>query len=262
MYNEFNFNTRLEFIKEKLNYSNVIEENNSVTFIFFDNINHMKISGQNAPDKRVLRTKLLEEFKLDKDPNIRGNDVLHINDYFYQTIEYSQMILNKNTMDMLASQDLKRFTSSFFSDSNLKMQTFRKFCYENFSLIEMNRIIIIGGVLLNVYGLRKFTDIDSIFVSIDKDSTEYEKYLESIIYDVGVNKDTKIRFVDLNKENSSHWRESLTLKNNSIFEENNITSTIDLVTNPRHHLYFQGIKVYTLSSEVIRKLLRIRDSNI
>jgi hypothetical protein len=126
----------------------------------------------------------------------------------------------------------------------------------------MNRIIIIGGVLLNVYGLRKFTDIDSIFVSIDKDSTEYEKYLESIIYDVGVNKDTKIRFVDLNKENSSHWRESLTLKNNSIFEENNITSTIDLVTNPRHHLYFQGIKVYTLSSEVIRKLLRIRDSNI
>ena len=262
MYNEFNFNARLDFIKEKLKYSNVLDENNSVTFIFFDNINHMKISGQNAPDKRVLRSKLLEEFKLDKDPNIRGNDVLHINDYFYQTIEYAQMILNKNTMDMLASQDLTRLTSSFFSDSNLKMQTFRKFCYENFSLIEMNRIIIIGGVLLNVYGLRKFTDIDSIFVSIDKDSTEYEKYLESIIYDVGVNKETKIKFVDLNKEKSSHWRESLTLKNNNIFEENNINSTIDLITNPRHHLYFQGIKIYTLSSEIIRKLLRIRDSNI
>jgi hypothetical protein len=177
MYNEFNFNARLDFIKEKLKYSNVLDENNSVTFIFFDNINSMKISGQNAPDKRVLRTKLLEEFKLDKDPNIRGNDVLHINDFFYQTIEYAQMILNKNSMDMLASQDLTRLTSSFYSDSNLKMQTFRKFCYENFSLIEMNRIIIIGGVLLNAYGLRKFTDIDSIFVSIDKDSTEYEKYL-------------------------------------------------------------------------------------
>jgi len=208
MYNEFNFNARLDFIKEKLKYSNVLDENNSVTFIFFDNINSMKISGQNAPDKRVLRTKLLEEYKLDKDPNIRGNDVLHINDFFYQTIEYAQMILNKNSMDMLASQDLTRLTSSFYSDSNLKMQTFRKFCYENFSLIEMNRIIIIGGVLLNAYGLRKFTDIDSIFVSIDKDSTEYEKYLESIIYDVGVNKETKIKFIDLNKEKSSHWRES------------------------------------------------------
>ncbi len=262
MYNEFNFNARLDFIKDKLKYSNVLDENNSVTFIFFDNINSMKISGQNAPDKRVLRNKLLQEFNLDKNPDIRGNDVLHINDYFYQTVEYSQMILNKNTMDMLASQDITRFTSSFFSDSNLKMQTFRKFCYEKFSLIELNRIIIIGGVLLNVYGLRKFTDIDSIFASINKDSTEYEKYLESIIYDSCVNKETKIKFIDLNKENSGHWRESLTAKNQNIFEENGIDSTIDLVTNPRHHLYFQGIKIYTLSSEIIRKLLRIRDSNI
>ena len=54
----------------------------------------------------------------------------------------------------------------------------------------------------------------------------------------------------------------MTLKNQTIFEENGIESTIDLVTNPRHHLYFQGIKIYTLGSEIIRKLLRIRDSNI
>ena len=263
MYNEFNFNARLDFIKDKLKYSNVLDENNSVTFIFFDNIKGMKISGQAAPDKRVLRAKLLEELKLDKNPDIRGNDVLHINDYFYQTVEYSQMILNKNTLDMLASQDLTRLTSSFFSDSNLKMQTFRKFCYENFTLLDLNRIIIIGGVLLNVYGLRKFTDIDAIFVSFgkDKDSTEYEKYLESIIYDGCVNKDTKIKFIDLNKEGSSHWRESLTQKNQAIYDENGINSSIDLVTNPRHHLYFQGIKIYTLSSEIIRKMLRIRDSN-
>ena len=262
MYNEFNFQARLDFIKQKLSYSNVVEENNSVTFIFFDNVKHMKISGQNAPDKRVLRGKLLEEFKLDKDPNIRGNDVLHINDFFFQTIEYSQMILNKNTLDMLSHQKIDRLTSSFFSDSNLKFQTFRKFIYDNFSLLEINRIIIIGGVLLNAYGLRKFTDIDAIFTSINKDSTEYEKYLESIIYDNFVNKNTKIKFIDLSKEKSSHWKESLTEKNNAIFEENSIASTIDLVTNPRHHLYFQGVKIYTLNCEIVRKFIRIRDSNI
>ena len=262
MYNEFNFQARLDFIKQKLSYSNVVEENNSVTFIFFDNVKHMKISGQNAPDKRVLRGKLLEEFKLDKDPNIRGNDVLHINDFFFQTIEYSQMILNKNTLDMLSHQKIDRLTSSFFSDSNLKFQTFRKFIYDNFSLLEINRIIIIGGVLLNAYGLRKFTDIDAIFTSINKDSTEYEKYLESIIYDNFVNKNTKIKFIDLSKEKSSHWKESLTEKNNAIFEENSIASTIDLVTNTRHHLYFQGVKIYTLNCEIVRKFLRIRDSNI
>lgn len=261
MYNEFNFQTRLDFIKDKMKYSNVLDENNSVTFIFFDNIKHMKISGQNAPDKRVLRSKLLELYSLDKKEGIRGNDVLHINDYFYQTVEYSQMILNKNSMDLLSKQNINRLTCGFFSDSNLKMQTFRKFLYENFSLLDMNRIVIIGGVILYAHGLRKFTDIDAIFTSIGKDNTEYEKYLESIIYDNCVKKETKIKFVDLNKELSSHWRGNLTSKNQEIFDENNIKNTIDLVTNPRHHVYFQGIKIYTMASEVVRKCLRIRDSN-
>jgi hypothetical protein len=261
MYNEFNFQAKLNFIKEKLSYANVLDENNSVTFIFFDNTKKMKISGQNAPDKRVFRDKLLKELGLQDDKNIRGNDVLHINDFFYQTVEYAQMILNKNSLELLANQDINRLVSPFFSNSNLKMQTFRKFIYSNFSLLDINRIVIIGGVLLYAYGIRVFTDIDSIFTSIGKDNTEYEKYLESIIYDNCVKKETKIKFVDLNKENSGHWRETLTEKNQKIFDENNIKSTIDLITNPRHHLYFQGIKIYTLGTEIIRKFLRIRDSN-
>jgi hypothetical protein len=65
----------------------------------------------------------------------------------------------------------------------------------------------------------------------------------------------------LNKELSSHWRENLTKKNQEIFDENNIKNTIDLVTNPRHHLYFQGVKIYNISSEVVRKCLRIKNSN-
>jgi hypothetical protein len=261
MYNEFNFQAKLDFIKEKLSYANVLDENNSVTFIFFDNIKKLKISGQNAPDKRVFRDKLLKELGLQDDKNIRGNDVLHINDFFYQTVEYAQMILNKNTLELLANQDVNRLVTPFFSNSNLKMQTFRKFIYSNFSLLDINRIVIIGGVLLYAYGIRVFTDIDSIFISIGKDNTEYEKYLESIIFDNCVKKDTKIKFVDLNKENSGHWRETLTEKNQKIFDENNIKSTVDLITNPRHHLYFQGIKIYTMGSEIIRKFLRIRDSN-
>ena len=67
-----------------------------ITFEMIDSVTgEYEILGESCD--LVLRTKLLEEFKLDKDPNIRGNDVLHINDYFYQTIEYAQMILNKNT---------------------------------------------------------------------------------------------------------------------------------------------------------------------
>jgi hypothetical protein len=263
MYNEFTFQARIDFIKEKLEYSHVLESNNPVTFIFFDNTKKLQIAGQNSKDKRMLRDKMLRILNMHEDKNIRGNDVIHINDYFYQTVEYSQMILNKNTLDVLKEQSVEKMINGFFSDSNLKYQTFRNAIYSNFSLLEISRIIIIGGLILYAYGLRKFTDIDGIFTGIDKSSeSEYEKYLESIIYDNFVSKDTKIPFIDLQKENSQHWKESFNEKNKEIFDAVNIKSTIDLVTNPSNHFYFQGIKLYKINTEMIKKFMRIRDSNI
>lgn len=256
MYNEFTFQARLDFIKEKLNYSHVVDDNNPITFIFFDNIKKLQIYGQNSKDKRMLRNKLLDILNMNEDKNIRGNDVIHINDYFYQTVEYSQMILNKNTLDVIKKQNVEKMINGFFSDSNLKYQTFRNALYSNFSLLEISRIVVIGGLILYAYGLRKFTDIDAIFTQTHSAESEYEKYLESIIYDNFVSKDTKIPFIDLQKEGSRHWKESLTEKNKELFD------TIDLVTNPSKHFYFQGVKLYKLDTEVLRKFMRIRDSNI
>jgi hypothetical protein len=153
-------------------------------------------------------------------------------------------------------------TNGFFSDSNLKYQTFRNIVYSNFSLLEISRIIVIGGLVLYAYGLRKFTDIDAIFSKTHSNESEYEKYLESIIFDNFVSKDTKIPFIDLQKEGSKHWKDSLTEKNKQLYDAVNIKSTIDLVTNPFNHFYFQGVKLYKLETEVLRKFMRIRDSNI
>lgn len=262
MYNEFTFQARLDFIKDKLEYSHVMEENNPVTFIFFDNIKKLQIAGQNSKDKRMLRDKLLRILNFNDTKNVRGNDVIHINDYFYQTIEYSQMILNKNTLQVLKEQSINKMINGFFSDSNLKYQTFRNIIYSKFSLLEISRIVIIGGLVLYAHGLRKFTDIDAIFSKLHTSESEYEKYLESIIYDNFVSKDTKIPFIDLQKEGSQHWKESLTIKNLETFNASNIKSTVNLVTDPANHFYFQGIKLYKLDTEVLRKFMRIRDSNI
>ena len=171
--------------------------NNAVTFIFFDNTKKLQIAGQNSKDKRMLRDKLLSILNFSNDTNVRGNDVIHINDYFYQTVEYSQMILNKNTLQLLKVQSTEKMINGFFSDSNLKYQTFRHAIYSNLSLLEISRIIVIGGLILYAYGFRKFTDIDSIFSQIHTTESEYEKYLESIIYDNFVSKDTKIPFIYL-----------------------------------------------------------------
>jgi hypothetical protein len=262
MYNEFTFQARLDFIKDKLEYSHVLDDNNPVTFIFFDNTKKLQISGQNSKDKKMLRNKLLEILNMNEDKNIRGNDIIHINDYFYQTIEYSQMILNKNTLHLLKEQKIEKLINGFFSDSNLKFQTFRNALYSNFSLLEISRIVIIGGLILYAYGLRKFTDIDAIFSKTHTTESEYEKYLESIIYDNFVSKDTKIPFIDLQKEGSKHWKESLTEKNKQLFDATNIKDTTDLITNPNNHFYFQGVKLYKLETEILRKFMRIRDSNI
>jgi hypothetical protein len=262
MYNEFTFQARLDFIKEKLQYSHVIDDNNPVTFIFFDNTKKLQISGQNSKDKRMLRDKMLRILNLHEDKNIRGNDIIHINDYFYQTIEYSQMILNKNTLNVIKEQSIDKMINGFFSDSNLKYQTFRNAIYSNFSLLEISRIVVIGGLILYAYGLRKFTDIDAIFSKTQSSDSQYEKYIESIIYDNFISKNTKISFIDLQKEESQHWKESLTEKNKQLFDATNIKSSTDLITNPFNHFYFQGIKLYKLETEVLRKFMRIRDSNI
>lgn len=246
-YDDFTYTERLNFIGKKMDYIDVVDDNNPVCYILFDNINDKKLSGQNSDFKKELRTKIMEFSGLDKD-KYRGNDLLHINDYFYQTIEYSQLILNQNSIDVLNRQVCQSFISDNFTVPNLKIQTLRKNIYSEMSLLEIDRMIILGGTVFYAYGVRAFNDIDSIIIDI-KPNRSYN--LDKIV-------DNGFYFLDIGIQGTESWNDEWTKKDANILEFLHIDTFKDLVLDPNNFFYHQGLKIVSLDYEMVRKLIRNR----
>lgn len=254
MYCDFTFSERNKFIGKKLEYMNAMDEDNEVAFIFYDNINHKRLAGQASDYKKKLRRIITNKIN---NNDIRGNDVMHVNDFYYQTIEYAQMILNKNTLESLEIQNTDRYSNEQFEISNNMMQTLRRWVYGNLSQLDMNRLIIIGGFILYIYGIRNSQDIDGIIIP-HPELNNSEKILIQKIYDALQNKTSKIHFLDIGVEGSKYWNDKWTIKNNQVFEQFGMSNSIDLTTDPRYHMYSQGIKFYLVEHELVRKIIRNR----
>jgi lipopolysaccharide biosynthesis glycosyltransferase len=254
MYDEFSFHEREAFISKKMDYVNANKyEDNKVSFILFDNVKSMKISGQASEFKRYIRDFTVGLLRGDRE--IRGNDVIHVNDYFYQAVNYSEMLLNSNSINLLNNQAIALGSMADVDRiGHFKFQTFKKFLYTNLSPLEISKIITIGGTVLYAYGVRPQTDIDSIMIQPNNPE------LEQLMYDNFQNGNTKFEFADMGIE-GSHWHESWTIKNKQILDYFNISSVADLVCNPRYHMYYQGIKLYLLDHEIVRKLYRFRSQD-
>ena len=251
-YDDFTYNERLIFIEKKMSYINVSENNNEFYFILFDNIHNKELSGQGSKFKKYLREKLMELIQSDK---YRGNDLLHINDYFYQTVEYSELLLNKNSIEHLNLQDCRYFNNDNFITSNLKMQTLRRILYSEMSLLEIDRFLIIGGITLYSYGIRAFNDMDGLIIDILPNTS---KHLVDFINNVFSNKKTKIHFIDAFEQSSSFWNDSWNKKDYDIFKILKINDYKDLTLDPANFFYHQGIKIVKLDFEMFRKLIRNR----
>ena len=164
MYDEFTMNEKLIFIEKKLEYINAKPHDNLVGFIIFDNVQNHKLAGQGSLFKKEIRNTVSDLIKDTNSNNVWGNDLVHINDHFYQTIEYCQIILNNNSLHLLNNQDVRKFVSVHMKESHFKLQTFRKWIYENMGLLEQTKLCLMGGTVLYAYGIRKSNDIDGIIV--------------------------------------------------------------------------------------------------
>lgn len=261
VYDEFTYQYRMDFITKKMEYIQSADEN-EILFIFLESKDAKQMSGQGSLTKNKIRDELKELMqnntdirgdKIIKDNLIRGNDLIHINDYFYQTINYSQMILNDNTLNLLKEQNIENITNSFMIESSQKIETLKKWMYNNMSLLEQQRLLIIGGVVLYAYGIKKSNDIDTIYVGGDN----IDKSLTNLLNENFIDEKTKFEFADTGIEHSEYWRDSWTEKNNKLyfFFDKNITTT-EILTNPKYHFYFKGLKCYILPFEIIRKMMR------
>ena len=255
MYDEFRVTSKLEFIEKKLDCTKTKNYDNQIGFIFFDDINKLNISEGVSSFKTEIKNKIIEllDFNIKE---IKGDDVIHINDYFYQTIEYSQIILNNNSLSLLESQDVLKYNNNLMKETNLKIQTFRKWCYNNLGLSEIMRILIMGSIVFYAYGIRESNNINGLMIN----RTDYitERDLEQLIYDNLNNEKTRFFFTDISLINSSHWRETQSNKNLQLLKPFDIKTNEDLICDPRNHMYYNGLKIYLMDHEIVRKMLRHR----
>jgi hypothetical protein len=111
---------------------NIKDNNNNITFIIFDNIQNKEISGSGSKFKQYL----YREIKKLSYTETTGTNLLHINDYFYQTVEMTQLLFNGNSINILHRQNCEKITNIQMVISNTKLQTYRQILYKNFSLLE------------------------------------------------------------------------------------------------------------------------------
>ncbi len=262
LYDDFTYEEIYNRMIKKLDWMKANKiDSNVITVIVFDNINNLKISGQGADFKMKIREFCIDKLK-EKDlliDDIRGNDLLHINDDFYQAIEYAQLYFNYNSLNLLKYMDTKTYFSNFFIPSHLKFNTLRKWCYSNMTLENLNRFGLMGSIDLYVHGIRNLGDIDGVYIA-NNDIPQEQELIELLNLSFS-NKNTKINFIDVGIKNSKYWKDSWEEKNKKVLDYFNIKSFDDVIYNPKYHFVFHGIKIYLFDYELVRKIFRLNINN-
>lgn len=268
VYDEFSNTDILKIAQDKYSWSRLPEQNtNTISIIIFDNVQNLELSGQGSKFKKIIRNWGIELLKKksnysNKYKNIRGNDIIHINDYFYQTIEYCQMLLNHNSISLLDNRLYSKIYDDFYSITHLKIETYRKSIYLNLSLETINSLFLMAGALLYFYGFRPIGDLDGICVNMD---SQYENKTDLKSEDIKkveklfANKDTRIFYIDFGITNSKYWRENWSKSHLMITNFFGFDKFEDICWNPNLHLYFKGVKCYLIDFEFYRKLQRTND---
>jgi hypothetical protein len=264
VYDEFSNTDILKIAKNKYSWSRLPEQkSNKIAIIIFDNINDLALSGQASLFKTELRNWAFNLLKVkmgvDKLQNIRGNDLIHINDYFYQTIEYSELLLNSNSIKLLNNRLYSKIYDEYFETTHLKVETYRKIIYSNLSLETINSLFLIAGVSLYFYGFRPISDLDGICVNFDakyKNKTDLESEDMKTITKLFCDEKTRIFYIEFGATNTEYWKEKWTQSNSIIAKYFGIQDFNDICWNPNYHYYFKGIKCYLIDFEFYKKLQR------
>lgn len=262
VYDEFSNKDILRIAKNKYSWSRLDgQKSDKIGIIIFDNTNDLGLSGQASKFKTELRNWAMEILK-NNNTNLedkRGNDLIHINDYFYQTIEYCELLLNSNSINLLNNRLYSKIYDDYFTTTHLKIETYRKIMYSNLSLETINSLFLIAGVSLFFYGFRPISDLDGICVNMDLDyKNKTDKLSEEIktITRLFCDEKTRIFYIEFGATNTEYWKEKWTQFNNQIAKYFGIQNFNDICWNPNYHYYFKGIKCYLIDFEFYKKLQR------
>jgi len=187
---------------------------------------------------------------------------LHINDTFLETIQYTELYFNKNSMDFLNQQMLHRHLSHFTYGCHELLKKFKTWIYKNIPLLEIKRFLVFSSAILYVYGFRKCNDLD-VFIYHLPISDELCKIIDKNVFtekSVCDKLDVSMKGVDtwITGGPKEHWDVYFVKDWPESFGAKNIE---EVVFNPKFHLNFIGLKFNTLEADLKRRIIRSRPSS-
>jgi endonuclease/exonuclease/phosphatase family metal-dependent hydrolase len=216
-----------------------------------------KINGSSTPFKSEIRNIFLSEDikNINIDPQLdiypREYDYIHVNDTFNETINYSYLFLDSNTIEFTKKQLSWRLIE--FSDGII---TFNKVLQLLFKLplLERNKFLFISSTVLFSYGIRAMNDIDGFMLDNTTISQEIKEYIDKNDKSIDIYYNNAFDKANINKEWEDTLNERAKLLGASNFNE--------LVINPKYHYYFMGVKLLKLENEIILRNLRGRPAQL
>jgi endonuclease/exonuclease/phosphatase family metal-dependent hydrolase len=226
------------------------DEKKRVVIIFYEHKKGGEISGSESEFKTKLRS-------LWKTNEMRPYDILHINDFFQETIDYATIYLNKNSLDLLTKQNIIQLIKNNSYQQLVYINTLKKSLYENFSQSELINFIFLSSIILYAYGLRKFNDIDGFIYPMKTKNKDFDDRYNKL-YDVSSN--SFLPCVDISYEGSKAYGDYIIKFYNKLGYIFNKIKYEDVVFNPNYHFYFFGLKMHLIEFEIIKRIYRFRPS--
>lgn len=252
LYDEFTYDYRLNMIQNIMTIENENIDNCVDLFdlkIFFIHNNDKK---NIKSIKHSIKDNLLKLNKFANTMEMLSVKLVHVTDYFYQSINISQIVLNKNSIDLLCIQNVDNMICENLKMSNVRLQTFKKWIYSNLSLLEINRLVMFGSIILHSYGFRKANNINAIYINCSECKTKDYSLFSIPFTDFGV---------DIAFEGTTNWKNSWIQEMSCIMNKYKIKNYTEYVTNPNNYCYFDGFKCILLNHEITRKIYRNRNND-
>ena len=240
------------------------EDNTIIVIYWIPKKNNTDYFGNSNSNKQELRKLLIDQYNI--------NETIHICNSELQTIELSQLIFNKNSLEFMKYQRMDILIGKYrkFAKSIILINLFKKILYNNYQLIDINRFLAFSSIVLFALGLRNMNDIDAFFYHYPDFISSHTKLLKSkidsfISENLGGPARQAIEFTckgygnwDFKnyKEYPHKWFEE-TLP--TLYQANTYQNVI---FNPRFHFYFLGIKCVLYKGDFARRAARNRPASI
>jgi len=209
--------------------------------------NNININGSSANYKMELRDIFVKEniktttLTEDDDRYPRGYDYLHVSDNENQAYEYAGIFFHENSIHFLEKQKSWRLLE--MSSARQNFNRIKEFMYE-YSMLELEKLLLNSSVVLFTHGIREANDIDGIL--LDNKIVDAEKIKQ-------LNKDG-ILDISYRPNFNEEWLNEL----NTRAKLMGANDYEELILNPKYYYYFMGIKILRLKYDIKIRFLRQR----